>query len=106
MNVLYNLYTLFSQMKKIAQLLAITTAAIAMLSATTFISYNGVQQAFADTKNCAGGTPGTTAANCYCYSFDGGGTACYTNKGDCQKAQRSDSLATSGCFKSNAIVIP
>ena len=54
------------------------------------------QQAFA-AKECTF-APGTS---CYCYSLQLGGAVCFANKGDCNKAQRANPLAASGCYKEN-----
>jgi hypothetical protein len=71
----------------------VTALSMTMLTATTIISYGGIQQAFA-AKSCD--FPGGT---CYCYGLDPGGLLCFANKGDCQKSQRSNIFAASGCFK-------
>ena len=55
------------------------------------------QQAFA-AKECTF-EPGTS---CYCYSLQPGGIMCFGNKGDCNKSQRANVIAASGCFKYGA----
>jgi hypothetical protein len=62
-------------------------------TATIITSYNGMQQAFAASKNCT-----VTGTSCWCYTTSSGVT-CYQNKGDCNKAQKSDVAATRDCSK-------
>jgi hypothetical protein len=75
----------------------VTALSMTMLTATTIISYGGMQQAFA-AKECTF-APGTS---CFCYGLQPGGILCFGNKGDCQKSQRSNAIAASGCFKYEA----
>lgn len=65
---------------------------VGMLGTTAAItSLSGIQEASA--QGC-----GPTFKNCFCYSSFSG-TACFENKGDCNKAQKNDLGATSRCFK-------
>lgn len=78
-------------------LLLISLAAIAGLTvATPFVGFSAIPRASA-ASNCDGFLLTDT---CYCYtSAAAANKICFENKGECNKAQRSDSLASSGCFR-------
>ena len=63
-------------------------AAGVLAGAMTITSLNAIQEASA-AKDCT-----ADANNCYCYSNVLGGKICFGNKGECQKAQREDQLAS------------
>jgi hypothetical protein len=66
-----------------------------LAGAMTITSLSAIQEASA-AKDCT-----TDANSCYCYSNLLGGKICFGNKGKCQKVQREDQLAASGCFRQN-----
>jgi hypothetical protein len=66
-----------------------------LAGAMTITSLSANQEASA-AKDCT-----ADANSCYCYSNVLGGKICFGNKGECQKAQREDQLAASGCFRQN-----
>jgi len=75
-------------MNKSGMLAIITTLSIAMLGATIMVSYGALQ---AEAKS------GTSVD--WCYSQLLRGNPCLSNHGECNKAQASNALATSGCIK-------
>ena len=70
-------------------------AAGVLAGAMTITSLSAIQEASA-AKDCT-----ADANSCYCYSNLLGGKICFGNKGKCQKVQREDQLAASGCFRQN-----
>ena len=66
----------------------IIALSIAMLGATIMVSYGALQ---AEAKS------GTSVD--WCYSQLLRGNPCFSNHGECNKAQASNALATSGCIK-------
>jgi hypothetical protein len=67
----------------------------ALAGAATITSLSAVQEALA-AKDCT-----FDVNSCSCYTNTLGGKICFGNKGECQKAQRSDDLAAGDCFRQN-----
>jgi hypothetical protein len=81
---------------KTASLMAIAAAVAMVGGVTTITSLMTIQEA--EAAQCTSTIGPSTS--CYCYSGSGFVIkTCFENKGDCQKAQRADVLATSGCFR-------
>jgi hypothetical protein len=86
-------------MKQYSSKLASLLVAVSALSVASFFSQNGMQQqAFAVSETCT-----VTSTSCFCYdtSILSKDTMmlCFGNKDQCNKAQSTDTKASSECSK-------
>jgi hypothetical protein len=88
--------THYSSMKTTTSLMAIAAAVAMVGGVSTITSLMTIQQAEAAQCTDLLGNPSNF---CYCYNTFSNTNHCFVNKGDCQKEQRSNPFATSGCFR-------